>query len=582
MPELSDELPGIENYVVKQNFRREFDAEERRPGWDFFPGLRLNQGLPITLVGDVEAVDGTHEIVAATATDIFRFDATLRIWTNIGTGYDLNARRWQLVVVNGVAVFNNGSDLPVSWEVGDLTVTPLYELRESGFARVETIENYENFLVCSGMTELNDTTDFMNNFALYVPAGQDAYGRVIDDTVVTAFPNEVVWSDAGDPRRYRLVINGDYANATGIITLDHPTMAFQLGDFINMGAEISNEEITFVNAARTQLTVAAGFTALTDVFVTMHDFAALLSGYNELGGSGNRIINSMVLGDFLVVYSEQGVWIGTVTGQQQEPLVFDRQYTGSNALFYQDAIGNVEDEYHLFAGKQRFWTFDLVKKRPVYHKKLNFVQKEYFPEADQTVHIVENDLDKEIWLCLPEESNKTIVYDSEQDTVDTIDATFSAGSSVKNPFVLIADDDTDIWFVLGGFDGQVYLYKHDEDGADVYHRKGLDYSSVLQMGLGSFGDDFYAKNLNSYTLLYQDESEDVTVQVEFLRSINPKAVPDVAATTTVTKDHNYKPTHFRGIYWSVRLTITGQGNPASIIGQIFGVSQTRSKPLGRL
>lgn len=70
-------------------------------------------------------------------------------WKVIGTGFSPLGQRWEAVPVGpGYMVFNNGVDLPVYYHHPDGAVTPLYEMRESGVARVGSVAEFKGALMC--------------------------------------------------------------------------------------------------------------------------------------------------------------------------------------------------------------------------------------------------------------------------------------------------------------------------------------------------------------------------------------------------------------------------------------------------
>lgn len=77
-------------------------------------------------------------------------------WLLLGR-FSGNGHRWEVSELNGLAIFNNGYDLPVTYGCGDYAVTPIYELREMGVVRVGTICVYNTVLMMGDVTELESS-----------------------------------------------------------------------------------------------------------------------------------------------------------------------------------------------------------------------------------------------------------------------------------------------------------------------------------------------------------------------------------------------------------------------------------------
>jgi hypothetical protein len=156
---------GIPHYTRKLNVRRDLSDEILREGWDYwnplpeeddyqvipFPGP---DGVPLKLIHVLRRPNGDAAIIAATQTTIYRFNTNLlgymefpplyvdgvndgpgsafqpyfeepTRWQIIAGGFSPNAKRWEVVDIDGTAIFNNGVDLPVAYRVEWRFAVPL-------------------------------------------------------------------------------------------------------------------------------------------------------------------------------------------------------------------------------------------------------------------------------------------------------------------------------------------------------------------------------------------------------------------------------------------------------------------------
>lgn len=127
-------------------------------------------------IGELVRGDGTRVLLAASQTVIKYFNNSTGAWVTIGSGFSVTALRWQFVALSNVAIFNNGVDIPQTWEIGDAAVAPLYELREAGIASVGRIAAYNGFLFVGDVVEIKSgqLPLWMNGYGSYTSTSNSA------------------------------------------------------------------------------------------------------------------------------------------------------------------------------------------------------------------------------------------------------------------------------------------------------------------------------------------------------------------------------------------------------------------------
>lgn len=178
------------SWIEKTDWRRGKSTEDRTEGYDeFFPKTTEGLGVqnfpqqalsynyqPIIFVGTLNRANGDRAFICASATTIYRYIAydngdyfedadyfdsnyfeTLEgSWKIIGDGFSALTTRWEAVTINSQLVMNNGIDLPVTHRFEETTVTPLYELRDNGVARVGTIAELNDVLMCFDIYQIKE------------------------------------------------------------------------------------------------------------------------------------------------------------------------------------------------------------------------------------------------------------------------------------------------------------------------------------------------------------------------------------------------------------------------------------------
>lgn len=174
---LSAETVGESNYVAKTNLRRFADCERRQEGWILFePVTGASQAIfdgteTVLRLAEFLRPNGDRILVGASRTKIKAFYTATGLWTDISGGLTFSAsgKRWQVMSSNGYLVLNNAVNLPVQFRVEWATIKPLYELREVGVSCVGRISEYNGFLTCADVTEIQaDQLDkWMNGYSTY-------------------------------------------------------------------------------------------------------------------------------------------------------------------------------------------------------------------------------------------------------------------------------------------------------------------------------------------------------------------------------------------------------------------------------
>jgi hypothetical protein len=179
---LSTENVAEADWTRKLNMRRvEADQEGRQEGWIKFIGVTqyVFDGTESVLrLAELVRPNGDRAIVGASRTKIKKYDSGTGLWTDISGGltFSGSGKRWQVVTLNGYLILNNTVDLPVSFRVEDAAVTPIYEMRQIGIARVGRISELSGFLTLLDITEIKaiQLDTWMNGYSNYTQATSTA------------------------------------------------------------------------------------------------------------------------------------------------------------------------------------------------------------------------------------------------------------------------------------------------------------------------------------------------------------------------------------------------------------------------
>ncbi len=546
-------------------------------------------------------------IVAVVDSTIRRFDFATGAWVQIGSGFSTYIttggaiRRWQIVQLNGVAVFNNGVDLPVYWRIGMASVLPIYELREKGVASVGRITEYSGFLMAADITEVNEA---------YMPTLMNSgtpFGLVPSPATNTSRTQyRMIWSNAGDALDWGATVNYSGTAASNAITLAWPMPSFFVGQEVTLvggGPLGGNLVTTIATIAGTAVTVADNLsTTVSGVPISASSALGSAVGYYDIQDDGSAITQILPLQNRLIVYRERAIFVGTYTGQVDFPFQFDRAYQGSRTPKLPNTLVNVRGEYHLYAGADYFYQYKLGSQEPDVDPVLFRCGRAItqFPYSNLDIeyqYAADNTITGEIWFTavtspLDPLLTHTLCYDYVNATASSIPhpPMFTAMRSMKMPLNGDVGDASNYLFAIGDRFGNITQYGLTSAAASlaVMPRYGASYGAQLDTGFLSFEDSFNEKDLRTYVPLiksgvgapllistYYNNRADKTF------SVGTNAFPISVGATGIA----VVPTWQRGIYHQVTLSVfvpATNSNQLKIAGQIFEVDSVGTRSITRM
>lgn len=616
----SQEVSSVNNYVIKENWRRDLDQEIRREGWLYFqPAVDRELGTqhlavnsPVTLLHMVRRPNGRTAVIAAAGDKLYRFfaledplyfvdeymeddciyiDCEQADWIVIGEGFNTTeAHRWEAVDINGWVVLNNGVDLPVSYRVEDYAVKPLKELRENGVVSVGTIAAYNSMLVCADTTELRD--DYFD----LIMNGADPYGPVSPDYTIR-IQYRIVVSNIGDPTSFGS--NGNASISAGGTVLNwsgfRPSWAVSGTEITIAGAGTLGGNLTTTitsSGVLTSIIATPAVTTVTSALVLGTEFLGGTAGRYDLQDDGSQILKMQSLETRLVVYRNKSIFLGSYAGIESSPLAFEKVYEGDKTLYYRYTLVSVDGLYHLFAGANSILRFDLTTRSPIEIAPIELCKDLFYESAtlvnENLIFAENNPINKEVWFCYPirewdlsgtPTGYRVLAYDYLYSTCSTINAGFTAAAYVEKPLSTVASRATENWFILGTSDGFVLQNGKTNESFEIFSRLGEPYTSTLMGGLVAPATDFNEADLRSYVLKYSSQSSEYPVMVTLYKTNSPQdPVTQFAERYLDTpRLRNLFPVWARAIYFQDKLTVDGLDNPVRLSSRTFETSGVDSR-----
>lgn len=386
---------------------------------------------------------------------------------------------------------------------------------------------------------------------------------------------------------------------------------FVSGDFqATIAAYVSSTEITLSVAPNEDIAGSQFFTGETGM-VIRSDVTTSILGYEDLQGDGSGILRMLSLDQTLVIYKDTDIYLAAYTGVVAAPWAFTSLKTPSDkTLFYRWTLVNVQGDFHIYAGKNSFFRFDLTSRVPRLIDTFELVANLFFDPTDPALDIEKawaavNYVTNEAWFHIPDEesTDKFICYDYRYNTMSTTTIDVTAAATVKRPTVELQVEQTDDWFVMGNAESVVLTYglSSTPQGAwagarSIYYRRGANpydaekngYESVLTSGLSDFLSPTNEKDLDSYTPYLASQHDSIplpepTLEVALYGTSNAMRGKQLLASVTLSKPYteNLVPTFFREHYFQAELKIEGYDNPVRYSGASWTIAGIPSKGVVR-
>lgn len=186
---------------------------------DYPPGTPLNE----LFYWSQDAIDYP---IGTPIDQLFYIDENPGYWIVIGYGFSDSGRRWEAEPINGYLCLNNGVDLPMTYRVEELFVTPIYELRENGVASVGTIANFNGFLMCADITEIHSDVlaNWFNTAGYVAVTSLTRVGAVVTGTIAAGQPFKL-----GETIVIKGAAHAEYNGTWPVIAATATTFQFAIG-----------------------------------------------------------------------------------------------------------------------------------------------------------------------------------------------------------------------------------------------------------------------------------------------------------------------------------------------------------------
>lgn len=414
-----------------------------------------------------------------------------------------------------------------------------------------------------------------------------------------------IWSELNQPTRWGALHQASFVSGTKVVTLKYACRSIEELEVINVigagvaGGVLTNAVISSIGPGR--LTIDRNILTTGAGQVQRSVSYASITGYEDLQDDGSGILKMAQLAGRLVIYKDTNIFVARFTGQSDRPFLFERIVVPhGRSLYFRNTLVSLQDVSHVYAGKDRFYRFDLTTRQPQPVNDADLMSNTFFDTArladTETIYAVDNHLSQEAWIVSP--SGPTICFDYLYATFSTTDVKPSGAATVKSAsYPLVAESGE--WFLMGTSNGVMLMYglatepmahwmrqspETWEDGKRIYYRRSdkpfsttkSGYTSTLSGGLMHFGDMTNEKHIERYTLglSSQPQAQGNTqpyLSVTFWQAINQNAVQYPLGTVAIpdAENHGMIPLHCISHYFRDEVGVSVLDNPARMHNRTF-------------
>lgn len=531
--------------------------------------IRFSDGFSATITGYTSTTQVTINTGPAEAI------SNLPFWVTNAAAYNLvaSADAFTAGMVGDYIIFDTGEVRQILAYVNAKNVTVDNDSAVSGLFRIENTESYQAFT---------------------------------DEALMDRIQYRTLWSMPDEPRRFGAIIPGSIDEDSQTVTLRFPGKSFATGqEIVIVGAGASGGNLTanilsVGGLGKSFLISATAETSVEDAIVEQSDAMGSIVGYEDLQDDSSAILRILKLGKrTLVIYKDTCIFLAAFTGLVDNPFNFDPiSIPESLTLHYRWTLIDAGGLFHVYAGANSFYQFDLSSQMPRVIPQLDMISNKFFSEVglgdSDEIFAADNSISNEVFIWFPSSGqDKGICFDYKQLSASTTSMAMTAAASVKRPVVGVSNGATEDIFLMGNSEGTMLVYgRSDEtqpswgDVKEIFYRRSAypfsatknGYESIMESGWGDFGQPHHPKDLLKYVLYLASQSENTGLAVTLYgtRNSSEPAVTLMNFYLPNPRAENMIATFFRQNYYKLKLMVSGKDNPLRILSHGYDVDLVTS------
>ena len=424
----------------------------------------------------------------------------------------------------------------------------------------------------------------------------------------------IIWSELNSPTRYAALAEVSFTLGSRVLTTTRSFRSFSVGDVVTitqagvLGSALTNAIVTSVGPGK--ITISKPALSTGTGAMQRADSIGSIVGQYDIQDDGAGILRMVPLNGRLVVYKDTNLFLGRFTGAASQPFTFERIVVPhGRSLYYRNTVVSLQDARHVFAGKDRFYAFDLTQRQPIPIPDADLVSDQFYKAArlsdTESIYAVDNSVTQEIWVVCPNAQTPTLCWDYLYSTFSQTDINPTAAAVVKQNVNKLVSESGDL-FLLGTANGVVTQYGLSTepvsawvdnsqpwmDGRRIYYRRSdkpfdatkSQYNAKLSGGLMHFGNQYHEKHLERYVIGISSVDQSTltgepSVSISFFQALTQKDTQYLIGTVTIADAdaHGMVPIHATSHFFRDEISCSINQNPVAIHDRTFDISLIGSK-----
>lgn len=366
-----------------------------------------------------------------------------------------------------------------------------------------------------------------------------------------------LWSELEQPTRFAVRIPCAFEIHKNVLSVTRTNRSIKTGDIVvveGAGQSGGNLQTTVTGVGPGVITIKDKTLSEGSGSVQRLSSVGGTAGYEDLQDDGSAILKIARLQGRVILYKDSNIFVGRYTGSTDRPFEFERIVAShGRSLYFRNTLVSINNRVHFYAGRNRFYQFDLTTRVPFPVESADYVSNLFYDTANiadsEQIYAADNHLTQEVWITCPSSPTKTLCFDHVYSTFSTIDFAFTAAAPVKDPSAPLVKE-TSNWFLMGTSSGALVQYglsdKPNEswnDQKSIWYRRNArpysatkaTYQATLSSGLIHFGDPYNEKRITSYNLQFSSQQVDGPVaDVSFYTSLNQESDESFIGKVTIS------------------------------------------------
>lgn len=392
-----------------------------------------------------------------------------------------------------------------------------------------------------------------------------------------------IFSELEQPTRFAVRIPCTFEARSGVISITRTNLSIKAGDVIGIdgaGESGGTLQTTVTGTGPGVITIKDKTLVSGSGSVIRFSSIGSTAGYEDLQDDGSAILKIANLQGRVILYKDSNIFVGRYTGIAERPFEFERIVAShGRSLYFRNTLVSINNRVHFYAGRNRFYQFDLISRVPTPIEAADYVSNLFYDTANiadtEQIYAADNHLTQEVWITCPSSLTKTLCFDHVYNTFSTIDFAFTAAAPVKDPSAPLIKE-TSNWFLMGTSNGVIVQYGLSDKPTNAwsnqksiwYRRNSRPYSatkesykSILSSGLIHFGDPYNEKQVTAYNLQFSSQQIDgPAADVSFYSSLNQESNEALIGKSKIsyTDGHGLIPIHAVSHYIRDEITASVQ------------------------